>query len=77
MVVKQVSIFVLLLALNFAWSIPTKAQIFMGNDSARKSQKAAKKDQKAFEKAAKKRRKAMKKNEKAQRKAAKRAQRHA
>jgi len=59
--------------LSFACSIPAKAQIFTGPDSARQAQKAADKQQKAE---AKKQRKAMKKYAKAQRKAAKRAQHH-
>ena len=74
---KRISAFILLVALGFACSMPAKAQIFRGPDSARRAQKAAKKQQKALNKAAKKQRKAMKKYEKAQRKAAKRAQRRA
>ena len=76
-VMKQIAAFVLLIALSFAPSIPAKAQIFSGPDSARQAQKAAKKQQKAQNKAAKKQQKSMKKYEKAQQKAAKRAQRHA
>ena len=74
---KRVPTFILLVALSFAWSIPAKAQIFTGPDSARQAQKAAKKEQKAQTKAAQKQQKSMKKYEKAQQKAAKRAQRHA
>jgi hypothetical protein len=74
---KRIPAFVLLIALSFAPSIPAKAQIFSGPDSARQAQKAAKKQQKAATKAAKKQQKSMKKYEKAQQKAAKRAQRHA
>lgn len=74
---KRIPTFILLVACSFAWSIPTKAQIFTGPDSARQAQKAAKKQQKAQTKAAQKQQKSMKKYEKAQQKAAKRAQRHA
>jgi hypothetical protein len=70
-IVKRIPAFILLVALSLACSIPAKAQIFMGKDSARQSQQAAKREQKALKKAAKKQRKAMKKQEKAQRKAAK------
>ncbi len=71
---KRVPALILLIALSFACSISAKTQIFMGKDSARQSQNAAKKQQKALKKA---QRKAMKKYEKAQRKAAKKAQRRA
>jgi len=74
---KRIPTFILLVACSFAWSIPAKAQIFSGPDSARQAQKAAKKEQKAQTKAAQKQQKSMKKYEKAQQKAAKRAQRHA
>jgi hypothetical protein len=74
---KRIPALLLLVALSFAWSIPSKAQIFSGPDSARQAQKAAKKQQKAQNKAAKNQQKSMKKYEKAQQKAAKRAQRHA
>jgi hypothetical protein len=70
---RRIPAFILLVALSFACSIPAKAQIFSGPDSARQAQKAADKQQKAE---AKKQRKAMKKYAKAQRKAAKRAQHH-
>jgi len=74
---KRIPAFMLLFILSFAWSIPARAQIFRGKDSVRRSQKAAKKQQKALNKAAKKQRKRMKKYQKAQRKAAKKAQRRA
>jgi hypothetical protein len=74
---KRIPALLLLVALSFAWSIPSKAQIFSGPDSARQAQKAAKKQQKTQNKAAKNQQKSMKKYEKAQQKAAKRAQRHA
>jgi len=74
---KRIPTFILLVALSFAWSIPAKAQIFTGPDSARQAQKAAEKQQKAQNKAARKQQKSMKKYQKAQQKAAKRAQHHA
>jgi hypothetical protein len=74
---KQIPALILLSALSLAWSMPSKAQIFSGPDSARQAQKAAKREQKAQNKAAKQQQKSMKKYEKAQQKAAKRAQRHA
>jgi hypothetical protein len=69
---KRVWMFLLLVALSSAWSMPATAQIFMGPDSARQAQKAAKKEQKANAKRGKKQLKAMRKSEKAQRKAARR-----
>jgi uncharacterized membrane protein (DUF106 family) len=56
-----------------ASQIPARAQIFMGPNSARQAQKAAKKQQKAAIKAARKQQKAMQKIDKQHRKAAKRA----
>jgi hypothetical protein len=76
-IMKRIPTVILLVALSFACSIPAKAQVFMGKDSARQSQKAAQREQKALKKAAKKQLKAMKKQEKAQRKAAKTPQRRA
>jgi hypothetical protein len=73
---KRIPAFVLL-ALSFAWTVPARAQIFMGPNASRQAQKAAKKEQKTASKDAKKKQKALKKYEKAQRKAAKRAQHHA
>ncbi len=67
---KRIPAVILLIALSFASLTPAKAQIFMGPDSARQAQKAAKKEQRARDKAAKKQQKAMRKQEKAQRKAA-------
>ena len=72
-VMKRVPAFILLVVLGLVCSMPARAQIFTGPDSARLAQKAAKKQRKAWNKAAKKRQKAMRKYEKAQRKAAKRA----
>jgi hypothetical protein len=51
---KRIPALTLLVALSFASSIPAKAQIFSGPNSARQAQKAAKKQQKAQGKAAKK-----------------------
>jgi hypothetical protein len=73
---KQIPTLALIL-LTFLSSIPTGAQIFHGPDSARRSQHAAKKQQKALKKAGKKQRKAMRKYQKAQRRAARRQQRRA
>jgi uncharacterized membrane protein (DUF106 family) len=75
-IMKPIPVFILLIALIFASSIPAKAQIFSGPNSTRQAQKAAKKQQKAQDKAAKKQQKSMKKYEKAQQKASKSAQRH-
>jgi hypothetical protein len=79
--VQRIPAFLLLLALSLTWSLVAKAQIFTGPDSARRAQKAADKQQKAYNKsarkqlkasnkAARKQQKAIKKNEKQQRKAA-------
>jgi hypothetical protein len=73
---RRISVFLLLVALSFAWSLPAAAQIYTGPNSARQADKAGKKQQKALAKTAKKQQKATAKSEKAQRKAAKRAQRH-
>ena len=59
-IMKRVPAFILLIVFSFACSVSAKAQIFMGKDSARQAQNAAKKQ-----------RKTMKKYEKAQRKVAK------
>ncbi len=67
---KGIFAVVLLAALSLALPMPVRAQIFMGKDSARRAQKAAKKQQKALNKSAKKYRKA-------QLKAAKKARRRA
>ena len=76
-IMKRIPALTLLVALSFAWSIPAKAQIFSGPNSARQAQKAAKKQQKAQGKAAKKQQKSMKKYEKAQQKASTKAHRRA
>lgn len=72
---KQIGVFVLLVAFSSAWSIPAKAQDNGVAAYARQSQaadkKAAKQWRKAQKSAVKKQRKAMKKYAKAQRKAVK------
>jgi hypothetical protein len=72
---KRIACFTLLVALSVPWSIPVKAQRISVAEGERRSQKAAKKQQKINKKAAKKQRKAMKKAAKAQRKADKKANR--
>jgi len=67
---KRIPAIVLLIALSFASMPVAQAQIFMGPDSARQAQKAAKKQQKAQDKLARKQQKALRKQGKAQRKAA-------
>jgi hypothetical protein len=69
---KRVAVFTLLVALS-GWSIPTAAQRLNMEESARQSQKAAKKQQKLFAKAARNQQKAMKKYEKAQQQAQRKA----
>jgi hypothetical protein len=68
---KRIPVLMLLVALCFAGSMPARAQIFRGPDSARQAEKANKKQQKALQKAARKQQKAFRKSSKAQRKAAK------
>jgi len=79
--VKRIVVFMLLVGLSAAWSIPVSAQSPGVAEHARKSReasrKSAKKQERMFKKASKKQRKAMKKYAKAQRKAAKRANRRA
>ena len=70
---KRIAVFMLLVALSVAWSIPAQAQRTSVDEGARQS-RSAKTQQKTLKKADKKQRKAMKKYEKAQRKAAKKAQ---
>ena len=53
----------------WAWSKPASAQIFMGPNSQKQAEKAARKEKKIELKNAKKQQKAMKKYAKAQRKA--------
>ncbi len=72
---KRIAAFMLLIALSFACAIPVQAQLISPQENARRSRKAAKKQQKMLNKANKKQRKAMKKYEKAQRKAMKKANR--
>ena len=79
--VKRIVVFMLLVGLSGAWSIPVSAQspgvAEYARESREASRKSAKKQQRMFKKASKKQRKAMKKYAKAQRKAAKRANRRA
>jgi hypothetical protein len=72
---KRIAALSLLVALSVPWSIPVKAQRMSVTEGERRSQKAAKKQEKINKKAAKKQRKAMKKAAKAQRKADKKANR--
>jgi hypothetical protein len=65
---KRVAILTLLVVLS-GWSVPVSAQRLSMEESARQSQKAAKKQQKMYSKAAKNQQKAMKKYEKSQQKA--------
>lgn len=59
----------ILLALIFAASMPAAAQIFMGPNSQKQAEKAAKKEKKTELKNAKKKQKAMRKYEKREQKA--------
>ncbi|HKW18992.1 MAG TPA: hypothetical protein VJO35_15900 [Terriglobales bacterium] len=61
-----------ILALSFALTVPSQAQIYRGPNSAKQAQKAARRSQKRF---AKQQRRAAKSARKAQRRAAKRARR--
>lgn len=72
---KRIAAFVLLLVLGIAGSMPAQAQRISPEENARRSSKAAKKQEKMLKKANKKQRKAAKKADKAGRKAAKKANR--
>jgi len=72
---KRIPAVLLLAVLSLAGSIPLQAQLMTPEQNARKSQKAARKQQKYLNKSAKNQRKAMKKYEKQQRKATKKANR--
>jgi sensor domain CHASE-containing protein len=72
---KRIAAFMLLVALSLAFAMPAAAQVMSNDEYARKSHKAAKKQQKMLNKANKKQRKAMKKSGKAQRKATKKTNR--
>ena len=78
---KRIVVFMLLVGLRGAWSIPANAQspgvAEYARESREASRKSAKKQERMFKKASKKQRKAMKKYAKAQRKAAKRGNRRA
>jgi uncharacterized membrane protein len=79
--VKRIVVFMLLMGIGGAWSIPVNAQspgvAEYARESREASRKSAKKQRRMFKKASKKQRKAIKKYAKAQRKAAKRANRRA
>jgi hypothetical protein len=79
--VKRIVVFMVLVGLSGAWSLPANAQSSGTSkyviESPAAARKSAKKQQRMFKKSAKKQRKAMKKYAKAQRKAAKRANRRA
>jgi len=66
---KRILTVVLLLILTSAWSMPAHAQIFMGPNSQKQAEKAAKKERKQELKSAKKQQKAMRKYEKREQKA--------
>jgi hypothetical protein len=70
---KRIAAFMLLVALCFAASIPASAQRISPRENARRSAKAAKKQQKFLKSAAKKQNKAAKKAIKQQRKATRKA----
>jgi hypothetical protein len=74
-VMKRIAAFILLAVLSVAGAIPAQAQRISRQENARRSSKAAKKQQKMLKKANKKQHKAMKKYEKQQRKANRRANR--
>ena len=66
---KRILTVVLLLILTSAWSMRAHAQIFMGPNSQKQAEKAAKKERKQELKSAKKQQKAMRKYEKREQKA--------
>jgi len=70
---KRIAVFLLLVALGVACSIPANAQRenARSRESDRQARKAAKQNQKAIKKIARQQRKAIKKYQKEQRKAAK------
>ncbi len=72
---KRIPAFLLLVILGIAGSAPVQAQRISPAENARRSSKAAKKQQKMLKKANKKQRKAMNKAEKKQRKEIKKANR--
>jgi len=73
---KRIAAFLLLAAFSLAGAIPVQAQRISPQENARRSSKAAKRQQKMLRRANKKQRKAMKKYEKKQRKATRKANRH-
>jgi hypothetical protein len=72
---KRMAAFILLLTLAIAGAMPASAQRITPEENARRSSKAAKKQEKMLKKANKRQRKAAKKADKAGRKAAKKANR--
>ncbi len=72
---KRIAIFVLLLSLGVAASLPAAAQRISPAENERQSQKAAKKQQKMLKKSNKKQQKSSKKYQKKQQKATKKANR--
>lgn len=66
---KRIVAVVLLLIVSSAWSMPAHAQIFMGPNSQKQAEKAAKKERKTELRNAKKKQKAMRKYEKHEQKA--------
>ena len=69
---KRIAVFMLMIALSVACSIPVQAEDTAATaENMRRSRKAAKDQQKMLKKADKRQRKAVKKYEKGQRKAAK------
>lgn len=65
---KRLAAFVLLLTFGLAFSMPVYAQRITPEENARRSSKAAKKQEKMLRKANKRQRKAARRSEKAQRK---------
>jgi hypothetical protein len=72
---KRIAAFMLLVVLSIAGTTPLQAQRISPQENARRSQKAAKKQNKMLKKNNKKQQKVMKKNLKRQRKATKKANR--
>jgi len=70
---KRLAAYLLLAILSVACFVPAYAQVMTAEQNARRSRKAANKQQKMLKKANKKQRKAMNKYQKKQRKATKKA----
>ncbi len=73
---KRLAVFILLVSLSVAGSMPAHAQRISPKENERRSQRDAKQQEKYLKKANKKQKKNMKKYAKAQRKAMKKANRH-